>query len=89
MKWGLNIHFSPPTFHIISFQSLTIYEIQFWSQTLFFLFFGPWFERWKREREREREGSIFDGRERISIETDSATETSDFGFNEFLLMSKV
>jgi len=43
----------------------------------------------EREREREREGSNFDGRERISIETDSATETSDFGFNEFLLMSKV
>jgi hypothetical protein len=56
---------------------------------LYFSYFLVLGLRDEREREREREGSNFDGRERISIETDSATETSDFGFNGFLLMSKV
>jgi len=41
----LNIHFSPLTFQIINFQFLTIYEIKCWSQTSFYLFFGPLFKR--------------------------------------------
>jgi hypothetical protein len=49
LNLGLNIHFDPPTFQIINFQSLTIYEIQYWSQTLFSLFFGYWFEREERK----------------------------------------
>jgi len=35
----LNVHFCPSTSQIINFQYLTIYESQFWCQTLFFLFF--------------------------------------------------
>jgi hypothetical protein len=46
---GLNIHFGPPSFQIINFQFLTIYEIQIWSQTsFFFLVFGLREERESR-----------------------------------------
>lgn len=36
----LNVYFGPPTFRIINFQSLIIYEIQFDSKYFFFKF---WF----------------------------------------------
>jgi hypothetical protein len=35
----LKVHFDPPTFQIINFHSLTIYDIQFWCQKFVFLIF--------------------------------------------------
>jgi hypothetical protein len=75
-----NLHFdcilkqghSPLTFQTINFQSLIIYEIQFWSQNLFSLFFGSWFEREKRK------WLDSSGKERVSVETDFIHENRWF-----------
>jgi hypothetical protein len=80
----LNKQFGLPTFHIINFQSLIICEIQIWSQTLFFLFLGSWFER------EERKWLDSDGLESKSrLRSIPATKTGDFGVNRFLLMGRV
>jgi len=72
------------TFQIINFQSLTIYEIQYWSQILFSLFFGYWFER------EEREWLDFSDREiKSRLKLILAIKTSGFDVNGFLLMGKV
>ena len=79
----LNIHFDPQTFQIINFQSLKNHDIQFWSQALFTLFFGPWFER-----EEIKWSNSGGKKKKVLVETDFDHKKSNFSVNDFILMGE-